>query len=137
MTIKSVIRYRYVWMGIAMLWVIFFHMNTMFHSTVVRMIKNTGYGGVDIFLFASGIGNYYSYLRDEKPLDFLRRRISRLAPVYIPFIIIWCIYYLSIGKLYIYDIPGNVLGIQGFSISGRSFNWYLNILIICYLLNHI
>ena len=133
MNIKKTFAYRGVWMGIAMLWVMLFH-SSMELVKGISTIKSIGYGGVDIFIFASGVGNYYSYLKNEKPLSFLNRKIKRLAPTYIPFIIFWCIYNVVQGKLeYIY-IPGNILGIQGFSASGISFNWYLTGIAICYLL---
>ncbi len=87
------IAYRSTWMGIAMLWIMIYHTNIVFPS-VFKFFKMVGYGGVDIFIFASGIGNYYSYLKDKSPLDFLKRRIIRLAPAYLPVIIVWCIYYI-------------------------------------------
>lgn len=89
MTVKKMIKYREIWMGIAMLWIMLFHSGFVFSNKIVKMAQAIGYGGVDVFLFASGIGNYFSYTKDECPLLFLKRRILRLAPVYIPFIIVW------------------------------------------------
>lgn len=128
------ITYRQAWMGLAMLWIMFFHAWISIPSRAINFVKDLGYGGVDIFLFASGIGNYYSYLRDESPLDFLKRRIYRLAPAYLPFIVLWCIVEVIRGKLNPFFIVGNVFGIQDFSASGKSFNWYLTAIVICYLL---
>jgi peptidoglycan/LPS O-acetylase OafA/YrhL len=120
-------------MGFAMLWIVYFHSGLIVPS-LLNSIKLIGYGGVDIFIFSSGIGNYYSYLKEESPLDFFKRKILRLAPVYLPFIIIWCIYKLLIGELEMIYVPGNILGIQPFSSSGISINWYLSLIIICYIL---
>ena len=59
MTIKETIRFRSVWMILAMLWIILFHSELSFEFEVFKYIKTIGYGGVDIFLFASGIGCYF------------------------------------------------------------------------------
>lgn len=134
MTIKKLFNYRTIWMGFAMLWIMSFHCHMNIGFRAIAYIREIGYGGVDIFLFASGIGNYFSYNRDNSPLDFIKRRIFRLAPSYIPFICVWCIIMIIRNRLSPLYIPGNLLGIQNFSVSGTSFNWYLTGLIICYLL---
>ena len=78
-------------MGIAMIWIVAYHSGIDLYNPILIYVKEIGYGGVDIFLFAAGLGNYYSYLKDYSPLDFLKRRIVRLAPVYFPFILVWII----------------------------------------------
>ena len=133
MNIKKMMSYRAVWMGVAILWIMFFHSGLKLEGPLIG-IKVIGYGGVDIFILASGLGNYYSYLRDEKPLNFLKRKLFRLAPIYIPFICVWCALKVVSGKLSLLYVPGNILGIQGFSSEGESFNWYLTCIMICYLL---
>lgn len=134
MTIKDAINYRSVWMGIAMLWVMFFHSDIIVKNNILMGIKAVGYGGVDIFLFASGIGNYFSYFKDESPLDFLKRRVARLAPIHVPFMVVWIIYNIVRHKIPLRGLLGNILGIQGFTSVGTNFNWYLTVLVICYLL---
>lgn len=128
------ITYRKVWMGLAMLWIMLCHSAISIPFSGLIYVKILGYGGVDIFLFASGIGNYFSYLRDESPLDFLKRRICRLAPTYVPFISLWCIVKVTWGGLDPLFIVGNIFGIQGFSSRGEYFNWYLTAIAICYIL---
>ena len=133
MTVKKMITYRPVWMGLAILWIMFFHSDMSLPFPLIYLLM-IGYGGVDIFMFASGIGNYYSYLKDEKPLDFFKRRILRLAPEYIPVILIWCIYSVMCSGLSIWAVIGNLFGVQTLSASGSSFNWFITGIIICYLL---
>ena len=94
MQLKDLYKHRSVWMGLAMLWVVLFHAAPVTNIKLLDMFSASGYGGVDIFMFASGLGAYYSYTRDHSPLDFIRRRVKRLYPVYLPFIIIW-----AIGKI--------------------------------------
>lgn len=117
-----------------MLWVVFFHSLMLFNHPVLTYIKNIGYGGVDIFLFAAGLGNYHSYLKDHSPLEFIKRRIYRLAPVYVPFIIVWIVVKLRSHFIVYYQAIGNLFGVQGFSSVGGEFNWYLAGIFVCYLL---
>ncbi len=133
MTVKKMITYRSVWMGLAILWIMFFHTDLALNLPF-SYLKVIGYGGVDIFFFASGIGNYYSYLKDEKPLEFFKRRILRLIPVYIPVIVIWCFYSVMSNQISIWTVPGNLLGIQGFTANGGEFSWFFTGILICYLL---
>lgn len=134
MTIKKLSSYRSVWMGIAMLWIMTFHSALFFDNTVLDFLKSIGYAGVDIFLFSAGLGSYFSYLRDEAPLEYLKRRIFRLAPVYLPFICFWMYYKHHMGQWSSNLIIGNLFAIQGFSSIGVFFNWYLTCIIICYIL---
>jgi len=133
MRLKDAFSYIDLWKGIAIIWIIIFHTNIDFHGSL-NIVKEFGYGGCDIFLFASGIGNYKSYLRDELPVAFLKRRIDKLAPLYVPFIIIWITYRLNKGDFSIQSIFGNLIGVQGFSSSGTNFNWYITAIILCYIL---
>lgn len=121
-------------MGIAILWVMFYHFEAPING-IPEIVKNYGYGGVDIFLFASGIGNYLSYLRDESPGDFLKRRINRLAPTYLPFIIFWLVYkFLNGNKAIVRFAVGNIFGVQGLTVNGNEFNWYITAILVCYVL---
>lgn len=133
MTVKKMISYRSVWMGLAIIWIMLFHSQISLPFPL-NWLLHIGYGGVDIFLFASGIGNYYSYLKDETPLKFLKRRLYRLAPSYIPIILLWCLYYVSYKEISIWAIIGNLFGVQYLSSSGIAFNWFFAGLLICYLL---
>lgn len=128
------IKYREIWMGIAMLWIMLFHSDLAFNNRILFFGKSIGYGGADIFLFASGIGNYYSYIKDKEPLSFLKRRLLRLAPIYVPFIIIWGLIKMITKELSPIFFIGNLFGVQNFSKAGTSFNWYIAALIVCYLL---
>ncbi len=134
MTIKQMIKYREIWMGIAMLSVMIYHSGIQFPIELLNKIKEIAYGGVDIFLFASGIGNYYSYTKSEAPLEFIKRRILRLAPIYIPFMIVWGLYHIVMGQMNAVVFVGNLFAVQTLSHSGISFNWYLAALIVFYVL---
>lgn len=133
MKIKELIKYRTYWMGIAILGVMLCHISTSF-TGVLQSIATYGYGGVDIFIFASGVGNYYSYLKDSSPLVFIKRKIRRLAPAYIPFIIMWIVINLKRGSIYPNAIIGNLFGYQRVVSNGGEFNWFLAGILLCYFL---
>ena len=51
--------YRGALMGIAIIWVMLYHLGNI-DVSVISVIFGVGYGGVDIFLFLSGFGLYFS-----------------------------------------------------------------------------
>ena len=82
-------KYRAVIMGFATLLVLFFHTgmpvfdNLPVLYSIEKFIKITGYYGVDIFIFLSGIGVTYS-IEKNNIREFYYKRVKR---VLIPFII--------------------------------------------------
>ena len=132
--LNDLFKHRFIWMGVAMLWIIFFHFPFQISFLPLRIFKIIGYGGVDIFLFASGLGCYFSYSKNRNPLTFIKRRISRLAPVYLPFIVVWVSYQYFSKKIPLQAAIGNVFAVQGFTNLGNDFNWYITGLILCYIL---
>lgn len=64
-------RYRGELMGIAMLWVMLFHAYGLSTSILpLRVLRATGFAGVDIFLLLSGMGICCSLARRERnPMD--------------------------------------------------------------------
>lgn len=134
MKIDSIIKHRSSWMGIAILWVILFHANIEFPYGVLNEIKVIGYGGVDIFMFASGMGCYFSLSRDNDVLSFLKRRFMRIMPIYWCFIVVWLIYKSQYIELTVGSVIGNVLCVQYFTELGNDFNWYISAIWLLYLL---
>lgn len=60
MTYKTLSKYRGVLMGFAILWVMYFHIPIKSVTEVGWFIHRIGFYGVDIFLFLSGLGVYFS-----------------------------------------------------------------------------
>lgn len=134
--LKELLPYRNLWLGLAMIWIVFAHSGFKPGSMLFTYLKAWGYGGVDICLFASGLGCYFSLEKDPDALRFLKRRIARLAPVYIPFILLWCVYhYLTHGPYPVSAVLGNLLGIQNLTGLENSFNWYISALLLFYVLS--
>lgn len=131
---KKISEFRTELMGIAILWVLWFHTQMKFESDLIHLLKMLGYGGVDIFFLVSGLGIYRSLEKDEDTLSFYKRRILKIFPAYLPVLIVWMI--LQIVK----EMPENPLGffignVTGLALWARNvphFNWYIQSLILFY-----
>lgn len=134
MTTRQMTQYRSVWMGIAILWVMYFHGGFPALGGVMTSIKNAGYGAVDIFMFAAGLGCYYSYGKSEDSLIFLKRRIRRVLPIYWLFLIPWFYFMYKMNFLSTSMVVGNLLFVQYFTGKGWEFNWYVAAMWFTYLL---
>lgn len=127
-------KYRSIWMGLAILWVIFYHIGMEVNVPVLHELKSTGYGGVDIFVFCTGMGCFYSLERNSDLLDFYKRRFWRIYPTYWLFIPFWFIYKAFVGEFKPSYVVGNVLGVQTFSGNWNEVTWYISALFLFYLL---
>lgn len=93
-----------------------------------------GYGGVDIFLFASGIGCYFSLDKNNNSLMFLKRRAQRLLPTYWTFLVFWIVYRKMFEYISLRSILGNIFCVSSFCEASLSFNWYISAIWLLYLL---
>lgn len=134
MKLSKTFQYRNVWLGISMILIALFHSGFSFSSGLFRFIKEIGYCGVEICLFASGIGCYYSLEKDADPLRFLKRRAKRLYPVYLCFILAWLVYKTLVGSVSLSVVIGNLLGVQSLISWEHHFNWYISCLLVFYIL---
>lgn len=68
-------------MGVAILWVLAFHLPLHTDFFILKTIFYSGYGGVDIFLFLSGFGLYFSMSQKNTTVSrFYRKRFCRILP---------------------------------------------------------
>ena len=132
MSIEKLFKHRSALMGIAILWIILFHSTFSISNRVLGIIREVGYGGVDIFAFVAGIGGYYSFSKNYNELAYYRRRVKRILSVYIPFMAVWLSYQVIINQMPIQAIIGNLFLLQRFTGLGYEFNWYLSYLVITY-----
>ena len=121
-------------MGIAILWIMLYHVPVHTEFPVLRFFQDIGYGGVDLFILLSGFGCYYSLDKDEDILRFFGRRLQRLLPSYLPFIIFWMIVRYVTGQLYFTEIFGNLTMSGWWNGAGNQFNWYVDAIVFFYLL---
>lgn len=128
---ESVFRYRSVWMFLAIVWVVLAHSSLTLPS-ILSLIKDTGYGGVDIFLLASGIGCFFSLNKNSNIKDFLRRRMKKIMPMQMVFLTIFFITTALTSSISEIQIIGNIFGLGLFAGLNHQFNWYIGAMWVCY-----
>lgn len=134
--------YRSELMGLAILWVVWYHSSLeldVFPSETINniliFIRGRGYGGVDIFLLLSGMGLYNSLNRNSVA-KYLKNRLKRILPT-------WWILYLvtAVLEFKLLDIrysAKELLG--GITLTGfltqlpNQGNWYVSFIMVIYLI---
>ena len=85
----SVSEARNVIFGLATLWIGLFHSDQLslepytdnqFLIDAFRFFRGTGNVGVDMFLFLSGVGLFFSFSKDSRVGTFLKKRFMRVLP---------------------------------------------------------
>jgi peptidoglycan/LPS O-acetylase OafA/YrhL len=128
-------KYRTQLMGIAILWIILRHSD--FDDTivpfVVRLLRRSGYGGVDIFFFLSGLGIYFAYQK-ENVKSFFKKRFLRILPYYIPIVILFTVFF---------QYPNGMISFKGiflrifildYWVEADSLGWYIPVALLFYVL---
>lgn len=126
--------FRTVWMGIAILWIVWCHSGIFATNAYVSWVKAIGYGGVDIFVFCAGIGAYHSLAKDPDAARYLKRRTLRIMPTYWCFLLVWIPWHSHFNEMPFQAVIGNILCVQNFTHKGNAFNWYMSAIWCFYLL---
>ncbi|MDR3189819.1 MAG: acyltransferase family protein [Lactobacillaceae bacterium] len=139
MNIALLSKYRTQLMGLAMLWVMLYHFATYGSNNTpapFRQFVSLGFGGVDIFIFVSGIGMYSSLLKDSAVRSFFKKRFSRIMPNYYMVIILVTLFSLfGLGIKFDWNIIINELLIFPYWFTGIAFNWYIPAILTFYLIS--
>ena len=128
-SLKEISTYRSELMGWSILWIMMLHF-TFNQITPLGFVAQYGFAGVEIFLFVSGLGLFYSLERDKDLGFFYKKRLFRIFPTY---------YFLGIFaslSLFHDDILSYFFRYTtiGFWTGGIYWEWYIPSLIILYLL---
>ena len=129
MNYSIISKYRSHIMGFATLWIALLHASMWFPIEPINWFKLIGQGGVDVFLFLSAFGLYYSYQKDDDKLHFWKKRFLRVIPIFIPLALLrW--YYND------YSIRDGMLMLTTllFWISGQRETWYISAIVPLYLI---
>ena len=130
-------RYRGELMGIAMLWVMLFHAYGLSTSVLpLRVLRATGFAGVDIFLLLSGMGICCSLARREKESygRYLGRRLRRLLPAFWLVVGVYSVVLAAAGRITPDVIFWNLSTLYYWLDVPGGFNWYISAILVFYLL---
>ncbi|QWU14487.1 Peptidoglycan/LPS O-acetylase OafA/YrhL, contains acyltransferase and SGNH-hydrolase domains [Paenibacillus sophorae] len=132
---KLISIYRTQLMGIAILWIVFFHSTINTSSVpIINTFKTIGYGGVDIFLMLSGLGLYFSCQKDNNVMRFYKRRLLRIIPTYMIVVFIICLLNWYVGEMSLTDVILNLTTLSFWVNSNKIFDWYVPAIFVLYLL---
>lgn len=127
-------KYRTQLMGIAAVMIILCHANSygVELPTIIRKLLIYGNLGVDIFLFLSGIGCYYSLAKNPALNEWYRRRFMR---IFVPYAIMqfpFVVYQLCVGKFKLIEFLYTFSTIRFWTEHVGA--WYVALLIPLYLI---
>ena len=124
--INKISKYRDSIMGVAILWVVFHHSGINLPNPIFAL-KRSGFGGVDVFMFLSGLGCVVSLSNNSSIPEFYKRRFIRLYPHYIPMLIVYSIINPQGSSIleYIRIFLGNITGFSFWAMFDQKFNWYI------------
>lgn len=128
--------------GFAALWIVCFHYVDMGMKLVgfpakYRFVWDSfqmGNIGVDIFLFLSGVGLYYSFVKDHRILPFYYKRLIRIIVPYVLLCVPYMTYLLIAGEFTLGKYLKNVTTIFYWTKdTGRLNLWYVPAILVLYL----
>lgn len=134
MRFQTIFKYRKNIMAAAIVMVLLYHTKGAWPEITLKKIAGYFYGGVDLFFFTSGIGCWFSCDRDGDAAAFLRRRCTRILPVYVPFALCWIAVEAMGDGIGFSAALANLFGVHGFLDIAPSFNWYVSGMWLSYLL---
>ena len=127
--------YRLELMGVAITWVMMLHGSELYSTVripIVSTIAKRGNIGVDMFLFLSGFGLWFSLEKNNDTIAFYRRRVKRVLLPYLilafPFWIYNTLYYKAGFSKFLMDYMG-----ISFVTQGVVTTWYIFLIIALYL----
>lgn len=88
--LENISRYRGELMGAAMLFIMLFHVSLP-RNDLFFGLRRMGNIGVDMFLFLSGLGLWFSWMKKPSARHFFTKRYLRIYPAWL---IMACLYYI-------------------------------------------
>lgn len=133
--LHDISRYRGELMGLAMLFIMLFHV-ALPRTDPFFGLRRMGNIGVDMFLFLSGVGLWFSWTRRPEAERFLRRRLVRVYPAWL---VVACLYYIPDylhgggHSTSLPDLVGDIAVNWGFWLHGELTFWYIPAAMALYL----
>ena len=131
--LANISRYRGELMGIAMIFIFLFHV-ALPRSDMFFGLRRVGNIGVDMFLFLSGVGLWFSWMKHPSLKLFFKRRYLRVYPAWF---IISCLYYIPHfhggGVRAWVDLVGDITINWDFWLHDELKFWYIPAMMMLYL----
>lgn len=125
--------YRGELMGAAMIFIVLFHVNLP-RTDMFFGLRRMGNVGVDMFLFLSGMGLWYSWMSNPSVKHFFYRRYLRIYPAWL---IMACLYYIPRFKgddvMAWVDLVGDITINWDFWLHDELTFWYVPATMMLYL----
>lgn len=134
--IFNISKYRTPLMGISMLWIMLYHIGI--DVPYLNLLTRSGYLGVDIFIFLSSYGLYYSLVRKKVTnFYFYKKRLFRILPTY--YITLMMIFLIKGLYFHQFDVikllqDSSFIGFFFPNLRWSFFLWYIPATIFLYIL---
>lgn len=126
----NISKYRAEHMGMAMIFIILFHV-FLPREDAFYGLRRMGNLGVDMFLFLSGIGLWYSWMKDSCYRRFMFKRYLRIYPTWL---LIACLYYIPrFDGIHWVDLFGDILINWDFWLHDELTFWYIPATMMLYI----
>lgn len=127
-------KHRSAIMGLAILWIMLFHLHVNITFIPFWVIKKIGYSGVDMFLFLSGFGLYYSCSKDNfNKRQYYKNRFKRILPEFwlVLVVVFFCKMDFSCRSFYTLICHASTLGLW---VWGKIpyVLWYISCILMFY-----
>lgn len=127
--LSSISRGRSLILCTAALMVLIFHSSYQFEHSLMAFLVESGYMGVDLFLFVSGVGLYYSFSGNPDVRTFYKHRAVRILPAFLIVSVAWNLFrYPGSVKAFL----ENITLISFYTRGDRTF-WYFALIIPLYI----
>lgn len=130
--LQTLSKHRSAIMGFAILWIMLFHLRVPTDIDIIDFFRSVGYGGVDIFLFLSGFGLYYSLSRKNFDLKkYYKSRFFRILPEFWVVIGVVFLAQMDFSTRAIYQLICKATTL-GYWIGYRDESWFISCIVFLY-----
>ena len=136
-SLSDISRYRGELMGLAILFVMLFHVNLP-RNDMFFGLRRLGNIGVDMFFFLSGMGLWFSWMKSNT-IQLRRFYLRRFLRIYPTWLLVACAFYIPAflnGKKYsanIIDLIGDITINWDFWLHDELTFWYIPAIMMLYL----
>ena len=131
-TWKDMSRYRGELMGAAIFFIVLFHVGLPRNDTFYGLCR-CGNIGVDMFLFLSGIGLWFSWVKNPSVKQFYKRRLLRIFPAWLIMSSLYYIPRFDWKTDSIIDLVGDITINWDFWLHDELTFWYIPAIMMLYL----